>query len=251
MRISANLGFLFTDLPLPEAIGAAAAAGFDAVECHFPYDVPAGHVAQALRDSGLPMLALNTRPGRAGAFGLLALPGREDEAQAALQEAFDYATAVGAPMVHAMAGIAQGPAARATFHANLAWAAPRAAARGLQILIEPINAQDVPGYFLNTTAQALGVLDALAEPALRLMFDLYHVARTGEDAVALLPQVLPYLGHVQIARAPDRGVPVGGDVDIPAVLRALRGQGYAGAVGAEYRPGPGEGFGWLSALRAL
>jgi 2-dehydrotetronate isomerase len=251
MRISANLGFLFTELPLPEAIAAAAAAGFDAVECHWPYAVPAGLVAQALRDSGLPMLSLNTRPGGAGEFGLMALPGREAEARAALLEAFDYATAIGVPMVHAMAGIAQGPAAEAAFRANLTWAAPLAAARGLQLLIEPINPHDVPGYFLHSTTQALALLAALAEPCLRLLFDAYHVARGGEDALALLPQVLPYLGHAQIARVPDRGAPEGGALDIPALLRALRALGYTGAVGAEYRPDVSDDFGWLPGLRAL
>ena len=251
VRISANLGFLFTDRPLPEAIHAAAAAGFDAVECHFPYDVPASAVARALRESGLPMLSLNTRPGDGGAFGLLALPERQAEARAALREALDYAAAIQAPMVHAMAGIARGPEAAACFRRNLLWAAPQAAACGVQLLIEPINQIDVPGYFLHSTAQALALLESLNAPALRLMFDLYHVARTGEDARALVPRVLPYLGHVQIARVPDRTEPEADDPGVKAVLGALLAGGYRGAVGAEYRPARPGDFGWLPALRAL
>ena len=84
MRFSANLGFLWTALSLPDAIRAAKRAGFDAVECHWPYDIPTAEVADALGETGLTMLGLNTRRGKPGENGLSALPGRKAEARAAI-----------------------------------------------------------------------------------------------------------------------------------------------------------------------
>ncbi|MGJ8617909.1 MAG: TIM barrel protein, partial [Sulfitobacter sp.] len=106
MKFSANLGFLWNDRPLPDAIRAARAAGFDAVECHWPYDVPASDVADALHETDLKMLGLNTRRGdvAAGDNGLCAISGREAEARAAIDEAIVYASAIGALNIHVMAG---------------------------------------------------------------------------------------------------------------------------------------------------
>ena len=144
MRFSANLGFLWNDRPLPEAIRAAKAAGFDAVECHWPYDVPAASVKAALDETGLPMLGLNTRRGDVGAGdnGLSAIPGRETEARAAIDEAVAYARALGTPNIHVMAGFAEGEAARQTFVSNLPYACETAAPHGITILIEPLNRYD-------------------------------------------------------------------------------------------------------------
>ncbi|MEC9433637.1 MAG: TIM barrel protein [Pseudomonadota bacterium] len=254
MRFSANLGFLFTDRPLPDAIRAAAAAGFDAVECHWPYEVPAGDVAAALAETGLPMLGLNTNRGRAGENGLTALPGRETEALAEIDRAFDYAAAIGAGAVHVMAGFAEGPAAEATFRATLAEACRRAAPLGLTVLIEPLNRYDAPGYFLTTTDQARGTIEAVDHPALKLMFDAYHVQIMEGDLCRRLTALAPLIGHVQIAAVPDRGEPDAGEVDLRYVLAHLAGLGWTAPVGAEYRPRSGSteaGLGWLPGFRAI
>lgn len=250
MRVSANLGFLFTELPLPGAIRAAARAGFDAVECHFPYATPPGQVRAALSATGLPMLSLNTRPGDAGAFGLAALPGREPEARAAIAEAVDYATAIGARAVHVMAGITDHPRAEETFRANLAHACDLAATARLTVLIEPINRFDVPGYHLSRMDAAAATLAALGRENLRLMFDCYHVARTEGDPLPIFARHRARIGHVQIAGVPDRGRPDRGTLDYARLLPAT---GWAGHVGAEYRPdGATEAsLGWLAPFRAL
>lgn len=163
MKFSANLGFLWADRPLPDAIRAAKAAGFDAVELHWPYDVPAVEVARALRETGLPCLSLNTRRGdvAAGENGLSALPGREGDARAAINEALAYGVEIGAGKIHVMAGNADGPDAQAAFLANLAYACEHAVVRGMGVLIEPLNRHDAPGYFLRTTDQAMAIIDNL------------------------------------------------------------------------------------------
>ena len=177
MKFSANLGFLWTELPLPKAIEAAKAAGFDAVECHWPYDTPAEEIADALSRTELRMLGLNTRRGNPdkGDNGLSALPARFAEARAAIDEAIAYACAIEASCVHVMAGFATGQEAHATFRENLKYACRAAAPHGITILIEPLNHYDAPRYFLTTTAQAVAIMDDVAAENLRLMFDCYHV----------------------------------------------------------------------------
>lgn len=250
MRYSANLGFLFTDLSLPDAIHAAKKAGFDAVECHFPYDVPAAEVAQALRDTGLTMLGLNTWPGdkAAGDFGLAALLGRMDEARAAISQAVDYAVATGTKAVHVMAGRTDGgAAAEDAFRANLAHACDLAAPHGITILIEPINTRDVQGYHLSRTDHAARIIAALNRPNLKLMFDCYHMQIMQGDLATHLRDLMPVIGHIQIAAVPDRGEPDQGEVDYRWLMRHLAGLEYTGFVGAEYRPraGTDAGLGWL------
>jgi 2-dehydrotetronate isomerase len=255
MRYSANLGFLFTELPLPQAIHAAKDAGFDAVECHFPYDVPAAEVAKALQDTGLTMLGLNTWPGdkSAGDFGLAALTGREAEARVAIAQAVDYAVATGTRAVHVMAGRTDGgDQAEATFRANLTYACDLAASHGITILIEPINTRDVQGYHLSRTDHAVRTIAAVNKNNIKLMFDCYHMQIMQGDLSTHLRALLPLIGHIQIAAVPDRGEPDQGEVDFRWLMRELDGMGYTAPVGAEYKPrnGTTKGLGWLAQFRA-
>ena len=250
MQFSANLGFLWTDRSLPDAIRAAKSAGFDAVECHWPYDTPAEDVRAALEETGLPMLGLNTRRGdvAGGENGLCALPGREADARAAIDEALSYAASVGAWAVHVMAGFADGPTAREAFIGNLQYAC--AQARETTVLIEPLNRHDAPGYFLQTTNQARALIEEVASPNLKLMFDCYHVARTEGDVTTRLEDLLPIVGHIQFAGVPSRGEPNVGEIDYRYVFKAISALGWQNPLGAEYKPsGPtGDSLGWLTSL---
>ena len=163
VTFSANLGFLWADLPLPSAIRAAKAAGFDAVECHWPYATPTTEITAALRDTGLEMLGLNTpkSAGGIGQFGLCALPGQEALARAVIDQSLDFADEIGARCLHVMAGIASGPAAQESFCAALTYACHQAKQSGVTILIEPLNRYDAPGYFLNSLAQAEEIITSV------------------------------------------------------------------------------------------
>lgn len=257
MRFSANLGFLFTDRPLPEAIRAAAEAGFAAVECHFPYECAAAEVCAALEETGLPMLGLNTSPGdrAAGDFGLAAVPGREEEARAAIRQAVDYAQAIGAEAVHVMAGCTDGGAeAEAVFRANLAYACDLAAPLGQMILIEPINHRDVPGYHLSSSSAAAAVIAALGRDNLRMMFDCYHLQIMEGDLLRRFARYQSIIGHVQIAGVPDRGAPDRGEVDYGWLLPQMVDLGWPLPFGAEYRPGDAgteATLGWLAQFGAV
>lgn len=235
-RFSANLGFLWTDQPLPDAIRAAKAAGFDAVECHAPFETPAEQVKAALLETGLDMLGINTRTKD---FGHAAIPGHEARAQEDIAEALAYARAIEAKSVHVLSGCTDDSAARDTLLGNLGAVAQ--AANDITLLIEPLNAHDAPGYFLRTTDQARDILDDLGAPNVKLMFDCYHVARTEGDVIARMTDLLPIIGHIQFAGFPDRGPPDRGTLDYRAVFAHVDNLGWTRPLGAEYRPpGPTE-----------
>lgn len=236
MRFSANLGFLWTDLTLPDAIHAAQAAGFDAVECHWPYDVPAPEVKAALDAAGLPMLGLNTRRGHLdkGENGLAALPEREKDARNAINEALKYAEAIDAAAVHVMAGFASGAKAHDTFIKNLRYACD--AAGGRTILIEPLNRHDAPGYFLETTKQAYDIIKEVRAPNLKLMFDCYHVARTEGDLITRIADLHTIIGHIQFASVPDRAAPDHGEINYEYVFQKIADMKWPHPLGVEYRP---------------
>lgn len=238
MKFSANLGFLWTELSLPDAIRAAKTAGFDAVECHWPYDTPTDAVNQALQETGLTMLGLNTVRGDVsqGENGLLALPGREDDARAAINQAIDYAAAIQAPNVHAMAGFASGPQAHQTFINNLHYATQQAASKGITVLIEPLNGYDAPGYFLQTSTQAKAIIEAVNADNLKLMFDCYHIQIMEGDISRRLADLMPIIGHIQFASVPDRGEPDHGELNYQHVFTVLRELAYEKPLGAEYKP---------------
>ncbi len=251
MRFSANLGFLWADRPLPDAIRAAKAAGFGAVECHWPYETSTDLVKAALVQTGLPMLGINTRRGNAdaGEMGLAALPGRETDARAAIDEAVAYARAVGARSVHVMAGNSAGPRARAAFVANLDHAC--ASAPEITILIEPLNPYNAPGYFLNSTGLAADIIREVGLPNLRLMFDCYHVQIIEGDVTRRFEALMPLIGHVQIAAVPDRGRPDHGELDYAYVLPHMAALGWDRPFGAEYLPEQGvePDMSWMARYR--
>lgn len=250
-RFSANLGFLWADRPLPDAVRAAHAAGFDAVECHWPYDIPASEVKVALDETGLEMLGLNTRRGDVpgGDNGLSAIPGREDEARAAIDEAVAYARALGTRNIHVMAGFSDAEGAHDTFVANLRYACDLGNTHGMTMLIEPLNAFDAPGYALRDTHHAAQVIADVGADNLKLMFDCYHVGRTEGDVIGRLRDLLPIIGHIQFAAVPDRGAPDHGDIDYTAVFTEIARLGWDAPLGAEYKPGGDTDatLGWLRA----
>lgn len=251
-RFSANLGFLWPELPLIDRIAAAGRAGFRAVELHYPYMVPAHDVRDACRAAGVALLGINTALGsRPGDSGLAAVPGREAEARALIDQAFAYAAEAGGTAVHVMAGrisLEEKHRARDTLLAALHHAAQEAGRHGLVGLLEPINQRDMPGYFYASIEEAAGLIGEVGSDRLKLMFDCYHVAIMQGDVLTRLATHLPLIGHVQIAAVPSRAEPDEGELSYPAIFAALDRRGYAGWVGAEYRPrgGTEAGLGWMA-----
>jgi hydroxypyruvate isomerase len=239
-RFAANLAYLFTERPLPERFGAAAAAGFKAVELQFPYDQSPAAIRAELERHGLTQLGLNTAVGsREGDTGLAAVPGRERDWQAAFKQALDYTVAIGGRAIHCMTGKVppeQRPAAEKTFIANLAEAADAAKSHGVTLLIEPLNTRDRPNYFLTRVEQAADIIAKADRPNIKIQFDFYHVQIMGGDLLTRFEKHLPVIGHVQIAAVPSRAEPDEGEVNYPGVFATLDRLGWSGFVACEYRP---------------
>lgn len=253
-RFSANLGFLWADLPYPERIAAAAAAGFKAVELHAPYAFPPEQIREACARHGVRLLGINTAPGdRPGDLGLGAVPGREADFQALVDQSVAWCAAAGGTAIHAMAGkVAEADRAEGAevLARNLEQAARKAAGHGLTILLEPLNPRDVPGYFYSTVEPAIEIIVRVGAPNLKLMFDCYHVGVTQGDVLTRLRAHLDRIGHVQIAAVPSRAEPDEGEIAYGAVFAELDALGYEGWVGCEYRPRAGteDGLGWVETL---
>ncbi len=247
-RFAANLSMLFTERPFMARFDAAAAAGFEAVELRFPYAHPAAEIRGALDRNGLELALFYAPPGdwEAGERGLASLRGREAEFRDSVARALDYAAVLQPHGLHVMAGLAEGPEARAVYIANLAHAAEAAGAQGL--CIEPINSRDIPGYHLSTSVDAVAVLDAVGAANLGLQFDLYHAQIMEGDLTRRLEALMPRIAHIQIAGVPERHEPDTGEVDFVHVFGVLNRLRYDGFVGCEYWPKgrTEDGLGWYA-----
>ena len=249
-RLAPNLSMMFTELPFPRRFEAAARAGFQGVEYLFPYPYAPGEIRRQLDLNGLEQVLFNMPPGdwSAGERGLAAMTGRESEFERSIEDVLRYAPALGCTRVHCMAGIAE-PTVRneQTYKANLRKACRALRPYGIDVLIEPINTRDMPGYFLHDTRRARAVIEELAEPNLRLQFDCYHCQIMEGDLTTHLIELKHLIGHVQIAGVPGRNEPDTGEVNYRHIFRVLDRLGYEGWVGCEYNPESGteQGLGWI------
>ena len=252
-RFAANLQWLFTEHPFLERFGAARAAGFTAVEFPSPYEHPKEAIAGRLAEHGLECVLFNLPSGDKGRgdFGLGCRPGREAEFRAGVARAIDYAHALGVKQVNVISGKAlegdDPTELRRTLVANARYAARALAAEGLDLVIEPINSRDVPGFFVPTAPEGARVIEEVAEPNFFLQCDLYHTAMMGDDGARILEAWRPLIRHIQFADAPGRGEPGTGSIPLASLFERIDASGYAGWVSAEYRPsGHTEAsLGWL------
>ena len=252
-RFAANLTTLFTEWPFLERFAAAAAAGFTAVECQFPYEFDKNAVAEALRREGLEMVLINLPAGdwNQGEAGLACLPGREAEFREGVLLCIDYAQALGCQQVNCLAGIVPGDADRKPFQTcfeeNLSFADDRLGAAGIRLLIEPINTRDLPGFFLSTTDHASETIAAVGSTNLKIQYDVYHRQIMQGDLAPSLERHLDMIGHIQISDTPGRHEPGTGEINYPFLFAHLDRIGYRGWVAAEYHPAAGtqEGLGWV------
>lgn len=253
-QLAANLSFLYQELPAAERWAAASADGFKACEILFPYAEAASQLASRLQSLDLALALFNAPAGDwpAGDRGLACLPARREDFRAGLLQALDYASTTGTQRLHVMAGVpgeAVSPeAAQDCYLEQLRWAAEQLGDGPLRLCIEPINRLDMPGYFLQSQAQAHALLDLLDDRRVLLQFDAYHCQRSEGEVLNKLRDAWTCgrLGHVQIAGAPDRHEPDRGELRVETLLQALDDWGYTGHVGCEYRPAAGtrEGLAW-------
>jgi hydroxypyruvate isomerase len=255
-RFAANLSMMFNEVPFLDRFDAAAKAGFSAVEFLFPYEHAAEDIGERLHRNGLTQALFNLYPGdwSKGERGFAALPDRFADVQASVKQALPYAKATGVKRLHLMAGIAKrsDPQAVDAFCRSVVWTAQTLGQEGIDVMLEPINPRDVPGYFLNDFDFAAGVIQDLNLPNLQLQFDIYHRQIVHGDVTMALRKMMPMIGHIQIASVPSRNEPAGEELNYPFLFDELDRLGYDGFVGCEYRPkgDTAEGLGWFAPYAA-
>ncbi len=255
-QFAANLTMLFNEHDFLDRFEAAAKAGFKAVEFLFPYAYPVADLQQRLKAHGLKLVLHNLPAGNwdAGDRGLACDPARVDEFRAGVARGIEYGTALGVPHLNCLAGKA--PAGvdaallRSTFVANLRYAAVEFKKAKLNLLIEPINRFDIPGFYLNTTAQAISILDEVGADNAYVQYDIYHAQRMEGELANTMNAQLARIGHIQLADNPGRNEPGTGEINYAFLFKHLDRIGYTGWIGCEYKPAARTegGLGWIQAL---
>jgi 2-dehydrotetronate isomerase len=247
-KFAANLSFLFTELPFLDRFEAAAKAGFKAVEYLNPFEAPKADIAARLKAHGLTQALFNMAHGdwTKGERGMSAIPGRSAEFEQAVTAAIDCAQAFGCQRLFAMAGLRHHGAERKTYVENLRTAARMCAPHGIDVIIEPINTRDIPGYFLNLTEDARSIIHEVGAPNVGLQFDIYHRQVMQGDVIMAIREFGHLARHYQIANPPDRSEPDEGEINYRSVFAEIDRSGFTGFVGCEYKPRAGTvaGLGW-------
>jgi hydroxypyruvate isomerase len=257
-RFCANLTMLYGEHGFLDRFAAAAADGFKGVEYLFPYDFPKDELQERLGRHGLVQVLHNLPAGDwgGGDRGIGAVPGREGEFQDGVGRAIDYATALGCRQVNCLAGVppegADPERVRRTLVGNLRFAAPRLAEAGIRLLLEPVNTRDIPGFFVNRSAQAMAIIEEVGSDNLHLQYDFYHTQVMEGDLVPTFKRLKDKIAHVQLADNPGRNEPGTGEINYPFVFDALDAAGYAGWVGCEYKPKgrTSDGLAWFAPYRS-
>jgi hydroxypyruvate isomerase len=247
---------LFNELPFLDRFERAAKAGFEAVEFLFPYAFEAAEIRQRLDAHGLQLVLHNLPAGDwdKGERGIAVLPGREAEFREGVARAIDYAKALNCRQVNCLVGIA--PAGidagtlRRTVIENLRYAATQLKQAGIKLLIEPINTYDIPGFYLNTTAQALDLIESVGADNLFVQYDVYHAQRTEGELAKTVERNLARIAHIQVADNPGRNEPGTGEINYPFLFKHLDRIGYDGWIGCEYKPAADTraGLDWIAKL---
>ena len=249
---AANLSMLFTEAPFIERFGRAARAGFTQVECQFPYEATPQAIQAELQAHGLSLILHNLPAGNwaGGERGIACHPDRVEEFKRGVDQAITYATALGVKKINCLAGIKPASVsdeqARATLVSNLRHAAQKLAAHGIDLLIEPINTFDIPGFFVSTTAQGVAILDEVGASNAYIQYDVYHMQRMEGELAGTINRYLARIGHIQIADNPGRNEPGTGEIHYAFLFAHLKRIGWKGAIGCEYKPAAGteQGLGW-------
>ena len=241
-RFAANLSMLFNEVPFLDRFAAAAKGGFKGVEYVGPYDHPPEQIAELLRRNGLTQVLFNMPAGNwaAGERGIGCHPDRRGEFQDGVATTIRYARVLGNRQVNCLAGLlpkgVSREAAEETFVANLRFAAAELKKAGILLIAEPINFHDMPGFFLNTSAQAVAIFDKVGSDNLKLQYDIYHMQRMEGELVKTMERLLPRIGHIQLADNPGRNEPGTGEINYPYLFEVLERLGYGGWIGCEYKP---------------
>ena len=253
MKLSANLGLLWSELPLLDRVYKAKEKNFDAIEFQFPYEVDANELKKAIDKINLPIIGINTIKGNVskGDNGLNAVPSRVQEARSAIDQAIEYAKVIGSKNIHFMCGITeQNHNSLKTLVENLQYAVSQLNDTNIGLVIEPKNQKDFPGYFLTNVEQAKEICQLVGNNNVKIMFDFYHVQISQGNVLTRFKDNFNFIGHVQMASVPERNEPIFGELNYSNILSEIYKFGYQGYVGAEYNPltNTDDGLSWMKEI---
>lgn len=251
-RFAANLTWMFNEHTFVDRFKAAADAGFKAVEIQLPYDHSPELLAQSREAAGVRQIMFNAPPGnmKAGEYGIAALPGRESEFRASIDQALEYAQALECSLIHVLAGIVPGDTAVnqcwSTYLENVAWAADHCMKAGVGVLLEPINAVERPGYLVSLTTQARDAVDHIGRENVGIQYDFHNAQLMEGRLTKTLKANIDKIRHMQVAGLPDRTPPDQGEMNFSYLFDLVDELGYEGWIGCEYRPGEStlKSLGW-------
>ncbi|RTE67777.1 hydroxypyruvate isomerase [Amphritea opalescens] len=251
-----NLSMLFTEVPLTERFAAAAEQGFDKVEIQFPYALPAADIAHLLRQNQQQLVLLNAPAGdpEKGERGIACHPDRVAEFRQGVTKAIEYAKTLNCNNINILSGISpvnyNADIIEKTFIENLQFCAQQMANADIQLLVEAINTQDIPGFFLNNSQQAFALFDRVGHPNIKLQYDIYHMQIMEGNLIHTLRQHLNKIGHIQFADVPGRHEPQTGELNFNNIFQALDDMGYSGITSLEYNPSVSttESLHWLKQI---
>lgn len=257
VQLAANLSMMFNEVDFLDRFEAAARVGFQGVEYLFPYDFEAGELADRLKANGLKQVLFNTPAGDwdAGERGLACNPARVDDFREGVARAIEYAKTLDCGQLHCMAGLTPADVdleeVRSTYVENLRFAAGEMARAGIKCLMEMINIRDIPGFYLNTSAQAEEIMGEVRSDNLFLQYDIYHMQIMEGDLAPTMERLLPKIAHLQLADTPGRNEPGTGEINYPFLFAHIDRIGYRGWIGCEYKPATTtlEGLGWFEAYK--
>ena len=242
IKLSANLSFLFNELPFEKRFNASSALGFKAVEFLFPYEYKINNIKDWLEEAKQKLILFNTYPGswENGDRGIASIIGRENEFREKFDLAIEYASQLNCPFIHVMAGINTQDnmvnKARDVFKENLHYAANACAENNIIALIEAINDRDIPNYHLNYVDDALSIIKEINHPSLKLQLDLYHAQIMSGDLTNIINKSIEHTKHIQIASPPNRSEPDNGEINYPFIFDMIDKLNYQGYIGCEYKP---------------
>lgn len=241
MKFSASLSMLFTEIPFQQRFSEAAGCGFSFVEFWFPFEYGGRELAPVIRGAGVQTALFNLHPGdiSQGDWGLIGVPGREDQFKAAVSQAVELAVLLGCKNLNALAGIRplglDIEVCYETIRRNLAWVTGQLP-DGVTVVLEALNPGDKPGYILSSPYRALSLIKEIDSPKVKLLYDLYHAAVVGCDLMKIIHDEIRWVGHIQVADCPGRHEPGTGEIRFQRLFPAIEESGYEGYVGLEYKP---------------
>jgi hydroxypyruvate isomerase len=247
MNLSLCLEMVFRDRPFVDRLAEAARAGFRAVEFWDWRDKDIDRIAREAERLGLTVAALSGNRKHS-----LLDPGARPGLLAEMDQVFEVASRLRCHNIMMLSDVLQADGSAApspqlpaedrsesndSIVQGLGALAERIAGRDITLLLEPLNTVlDHRGCFLDRSAAAVELLERVAHPGARLLYDVYHMTMMGEDAPLEIERKARWIGYLHAADRPGRHEPGSGTIDWAAIRGVLQRQSYQGFIGMEFSP---------------